>query len=75
MKLMVDPGALSLHELYNGDISKDQPAMIDVRTPARVVVAGLDISVGSRPMANSVSELLVAFMLANSYEPSSLKSS
>lgn len=44
-------------------------------TPDLVVVAGRDISVGSRPMANSVSALLVAFMLANSYEPSSLKSS
>ena len=42
--------------------------------PARVV-AGRDISVGSRPIANSVSLLLVAFMLANSYEPSSQISS
>ena len=44
-------------------------------TPERVVVVGRDISVGSRPMANSVSALLVAFIFANSYEPSSLKSS
>jgi hypothetical protein len=44
-------------------------------TPARVVVVGRDISAGSRPIANSVSELLVAFMLANSYDPSSEKSS
>lgn len=36
------------------------------RTPVRVVVVGRDISVGSRPIANSVSVLLVAFMLANS---------
>jgi hypothetical protein len=43
--------------------------------PARVVVVGRDISVGSRPMANSVSALLVAFMLPNSYEPSSERSS
>ena len=44
-------------------------------TPARVLVVGRDISVGSRPIASSVSVLLVAFMLANSNEPSSLKSS
>lgn len=44
-------------------------------TPERVVVVGRDISVGSRPIANSVSALLVAFMLANSIEPSSLMSS
>ena len=30
-------------------------------TPERVVVVGRDISVGSRPIANSVSALLVAF--------------
>ena len=47
----------------------------NIRTPERVVVAGRDISVGSRPIANSVSALLVAFMFANSYEPSSLRSS
>ena len=40
-----------------------------------MVVVGRDISVGSRPIANSVSVLLVAFMFANSYEPSSEKSS
>jgi hypothetical protein len=38
------------------------------RTPARVVVVGRDISVLSRPIASSVSELLVAFMLPKSYE-------
>lgn len=43
--------------------------------PARVLVVGLENSFGSRPMANSVRELLVAFIFANSYEPSSLKSS
>src|ERR1700722_1975930 len=49
--------------------------ILSALTPARVVVAGRDISVGSRPIANSVSALLVAFILANSYEPSSQMSS
>jgi hypothetical protein len=35
-------------------------------TPARVLVVGLENSFGSRPAANSVIELLVAFMFANS---------
>ncbi len=43
--------------------------------PLRVVVVGRDISLGVRPWANSSTALLVAFMLANSYEPSSPKSS
>jgi hypothetical protein len=34
--------------------------------PDRVEVVGRDISFGSRPLANSATELLVAFMLANS---------
>lgn len=46
-----------------------------IRTPALVLVVGLENSVGSRPAANSVVELLVAFMFANSNEPSSEKSS
>merc|ERR1712225_16480 len=51
------------------------PQPWDSMNPARVLVVGRDISLGSRPLANSVSVLLVAFMLANSYEPSSEKSS
>src|SRR3569833_1566677 len=43
--------------------------------PFRVVVVGRDISLGVRPWANSSTALLVAFILANSYEPSSPKSS
>lgn len=38
-------------------------------------MVGRDISVGSRPAASSETVLEVAFMLANSYEPSSEKSS
>ena len=37
-------------------------------TPSRVLVVGRDISFGSRPIANSVCELLMAPMFANSYE-------
>jgi len=51
--------------------------LCDSMKPERVVVAGRDISVGvgSCSTANSVSALLVAFVLANSYEFSSLMSS
>jgi hypothetical protein len=64
---------LSFHELRESaeSLGKEKINL----TPARVVVVGRDISVGSRPIANSVSALLVAFMFANSYEPSSLRSS
>ena len=48
------------------DIRTWTPVPWDSIKPARVVVAGRDISVGSQPIANSVSLLLVAFMLANS---------
>lgn len=67
-------GTLGFHELQT-IVSSTQDVIRMLHTPARVVVAGRDISVGSRPIANSVSALLVAFMLANSNEPSSLRSS
>lgn len=40
-----------------------------------MLVVGRENSVGSLPAANSLTELLVAFMFANSNDPSSLKSS
>src|SRR5438105_467330 len=43
--------------------------------PARVLAAGRDISLGLLPLANSSTALLVAFILANSWDVSSPKSS
>ena len=58
-------GTLGFHELQQVSVDADLPEE-EVHTPERVVVVGRDISVGSRPMANSVSALLVAPMFANS---------
>jgi hypothetical protein len=62
----VNTNTLRFHELQIIGLATGRPVKGWQRTPARVVVVGRDISVGSRPIASSVSELLVAFMLPNS---------
>ena len=51
------------------------PHPADSTKPARDVAVGRDISCGRRPLSSSSSALAVAFMLANSYDSSSWKSS